>query len=881
MILNFFRRAILLLIAASLLSLSGCAALKGSKVDKAWQNVNAKFNGYFNARQLYSATEQNLNQNQEDDFSRILPVYKYGKEEDAKAAASNLDLVITKASSVIDKRPLSNYLDNSYFLIGKSYFLKQDYYAGIEIFQYVVSKYKRTELAYRSTLWIAKSYMELDQPEEAQAILSLVRSEKRYPEDVKMERDLTMAAINIDIGNYNSAIKPLQDAIPKVKKKQPKLRYKFILAQLLENAGKTDSANLLYREIIRKNPPYEIAFNARVNLARSVDVKSIAEANQVKKLLLKMLKDDKNIQFLDQIYFELGNLAMRQGNKEEAIGFYSQSARASTDNQNQKTLSYLTLADIYFKDKEFRFAKAYYDSASLTITEEYPDHEQVKLKKEVLDELVTNLLVVEREDSLQHLAGLSEEDLSEYIDSLIQARKLEKERLEALGEEESDYRSSGIPEFDDPINPLQGSEAGSSGFPLYNPSAMAVGYNEFQRKWGPRPLEDNWRRSKKAATMTTIEEEEDTVEATEDLASREGVDAEILENIPKEQQQYYLDIPLNPVQMNASDNRITESLFTVGNIYFEQLKDYEQAILVYNDLLERYPENRYALDVYYNLYKLYVETGDEQNANKYKKIIIDKFPESQYAMLLENPDAFMREFGSSNKDEELEADYQRAYDVYKLGDCDQLNKMAMAANAKYSLNYLKPKYDYLEVLCKGKSQDEEEFISNLQGIVDQYQNDRVSDHAQNVIRYLKAQGDTASASVSAIGSEGETDPGVYADNNKGNFYYMVSFPIEGGNIENIKSRFSDYNSKYFKIASLQVNSFLLDRETQVLLVKQFSNRDKAEKYFTGVTNDAEFRKSLKINSPEDFIISEANFKEVIKTKDLNSYLKFFRNQFKL
>ena len=104
------------------------------------------------------------------------------------------------------------------------------------------------------------------------------------------------------------------------------------------------------------------------------------------KSLRRMLRDSKNKDYLDQIYFALGDLEERMGNTDEALKLWALSAASSTVNNRQRARSYLALAEYYYNQPEYMTAWHYYDSASYLLDDRYPDYEVIRRRASDLGE---------------------------------------------------------------------------------------------------------------------------------------------------------------------------------------------------------------------------------------------------------------------------------------------------------------------------------------------------------------------------------------------------------------------------------------------------------------------------------------------------------------
>ncbi|NNF02781.1 MAG: hypothetical protein HKN22_08855 [Bacteroidia bacterium] len=347
--------SILALIVLSLAVVSGCSTKKSTIITRTYHNVTAHYNGYFNAREKVKAGAKKLDASTKDNYDRLLKVFKYGDKAAAKSVYPEMDLAIKKASVVIDRHSIyiddkehCAWIDDNFFLIGQAQFYKQDYWTAIETLKYVSAEYQDDPIRYKALVWLMKAYIELGKMPDTEYLIDFLRSRKDLERKVAEEFAATTAHYHIQLQEYEKAAEELSKALAISKKKKNKIRYTYIIAQLYQELNDYTNAFTYYNKVLKLNPPYEIAFNAKINRARSFDVNN-ADGEAVKKELYKMLKDDKNKDYLGQIYYALAGIAQNEGKEKDAINFYRLSIKNSETNSNQKAISYLELADIYFE----------------------------------------------------------------------------------------------------------------------------------------------------------------------------------------------------------------------------------------------------------------------------------------------------------------------------------------------------------------------------------------------------------------------------------------------------------------------------------------------------------------------------------------------------
>lgn len=874
--------------------LPACKGFKNTKLGHWYHNTTARFNGYFNAKEKMIVIEDNLFAQHVDNFNNIIDVFTIADDKSPKTVAGDADIVIKKCSRVIRKHDVSKWVKNCYFLIAKSNFYKRDYYTASETFEYVNDRYPNTKPGQESLIWIVRCSMELKKLNDAQGMLAVLEKNKKLSEDLKPYLHLVEADYYIRTEDYKRAAENMELALPHYHKKKFKTRYMFILAQLYQRLGENAKSEAYYKKVIKKNPVYELAFQSRLGLA---DVST--NNKEVEKYLNKLLKDEKNAAYYDQIYFVMAKTEIKQGNIPKAIDYLKLSAQASKLNRNQKAISFLMLADIYFKQPEYPLAKAYYDSAGKFIDPTYPGYDAFKARQSVLSDLITNLITIQQNDSFLMLAKMDSATLSKFIDNII-----EKEHQKALQQSSNMVNNSpgsgNNPAFNTPSsmadNFINQDESNAKAGYFYNPSALSMGYSDFINKWGNRPKADDWRRKNKPVANT--ENPNDKIDTLINNTAGNNTPSPTINqlsqaaNVPAAKQKYYVNIPFSQSAKNIDNAKIEQALINEANIYNNNLNDKAKAIQTYEELLQRYPNGNHMLEAHYDLYRIYSEDSSasaREKADFHKNFILKNYPGSTYATLISNPDELRAKFIERNKNEALEKLYQDAFDNYNSGNCDAIAKDEIEANSKVGINYLKARFAYLRTLCYGKSQTPQVFIDSLKAFNIKYPGNEVAKQVGLQINYLQEQINNAqkpagnnpapkSDSASAVVKKPEEEKSPYIKSMDEPHSYAIVFPKQS-NANVVKTAFSNYNTDNFADKKLDMLSFLLDNENQVLIIKTFDNAKDALAYSESIQRIPNFFSDLNIKTHQEFIISDTNLTTLVKQKKVSEYLKFYKDNY--
>ena len=870
-----------------IVAISACSPTKNNFFNRAYQNLVARDNPYFNAREKLKESVKTLNSAHIDDHTKVLDVYAYATEKDSKGLLPQMDEIYKKCSNVIQRRPLSKWIDDTYMLIGQSHFFKRDYFAALEVFQYVSTKYKDKNplKAKEAEIWIAKCYLYMDKPGEAEAVISLLMAEKNFPKELTGFLNATAAAVYIRQGKYISALPKMKIAVAEAKGRKQKVRYNYILAQLYEQAGQNGAAIAHYRQVIKRTPPYEFEFNSKLSIAKLYNPANKNAAKQVRRDFKKLLRDDKNIDYFDQIYYEMGNIEFREKKIPEAIKYYKQSVLASKSNQKQKALSYYALAKLYFAQPEYTLAQAHYDTLSTAMPPDFPDYKRIMDTRNVLSELIKNMTVIKTEDSLQAMAKLSPDDLEKKINLMLERekqRKAEEAKNKKLKDQQAQNQVNNTPP---PVNPIMSGGIGAWYF--YNPTSISQGKADFVRKWGDRKLEDNWRISSKEKELdlgdpNAVNADSSTTKGDDKkLEKEEAKEEDLMAKIPADKKKYYENLPTTTKALKESDSRIMEALYNLGVIYEEKLEDDKEATRSYDTLLKRYPGNKFEPEVLYRLYKIHTDARNQDLADKYKKQLLDKYPMSEYALILSGKGNRDR-----NTDKELEAYYQATYDHYKKYECDEVMRRASESDRLFPGSVLKPKFDLIRSFCIGRIVPQDSFKVVLQNVAESYPGTDVAQKAQQVIAAMKEMAERRRKdSLEALMPKDSLQAAKKSKNYDFSgaderHFYVIVMPLRGIAIGDLKAKVADYNSEFHQLEALQISALVLDENRQMFVVKEFPNDKKAMGYLKEFEETNKILQTFGITDYEHFIISSANFVKLLRSKNLQDYLEMYKQKFK-
>ena len=882
--------------------LLSCNPTRDRWINRNWHTLTGHYNVYFNGEKKFNDAMETLEKAHVDDFTKLIEVFPYGDETAQKSISGIMDEVSKKASLTIQLHNIGTFTDNAYLLMGKAQYFKRDYFSALEPFQYINSKYKDQGLRPVSTSWVAKCYMGLNKEGEAEAIMGLLMNEVdpiqlkgklansptaplKITKEDKAEIYATATFIALKQQNYLKAIEKLTIANSFENRKPRRIRYTYLLAQLYQLQGKNKEANKYFKKILTMIAPYNFEFNASINIARSYDSTDKSAVRKVRRSLKRMLDDDKNDGLYDQIYYELGNLEKKEKNIPQAIKYYKLSASKSTKNPNQKGLSFLSLATIYLEQPEYKLAQMYYDSAAASFKKDFKDYEAIMAKKTVLSELISNLIVIETQDSLQKLAALNKEQLEKKIDEWILARKTAADlKAKADKKQKEIDKSNELNQSMPAIVPtLSNSNEGAQWY-FYNPTIIASGSQEFfsSRKWGQRANVDYWRiaaKEKEAppADQNSPEQKQKTDSVSDNADSSDAPPIEKRKDLKKDissnRKAWIANVPFTNEELEKSNDKILEAYYNIGLVYDEKLNDQREAANSFNELLKRFNGNKFEPEVLYRLYKIYSKHKLTSNkAEECKSTLIAKYPQSPYAQILQG-----KSLATSNSDPNKEVNlfYEKMYAVYENGNFTETKSMYLEARKKFPGNTIQAKYDLLNALAIGKSESQENFKSALNSIVKEYPKTDVEERALGILDAIKRQ--MMASLPDSIRQELEPD---FVIEQPGGQYYVFAMKNDKADFTDFVAKITHFNEEYHQFENLRTNAIVSNDGYQLLVVKEFTDYNMGLAYIKDIEIIDFIKKQFNIETPyRHFIISVNNFKKMYKEQKLESYDKLFKKHY--
>lgn len=905
-----------LVIGAILISLvlAGCGTKKNTAMSRQWQAFNTRYNVYYNGHEHYVEQLKDMEAKYEDDYSRFLLTHPAEARADQQRPQPQGDFkrTIEKMQKAIQlhsikKKPtrrssspkekafrardeFNPFLHNAWMMMGEGQYMNGDFSGAAATFFYISKHFTwLPQTVTEARLWMALSYLALDWNYEAENALRLVKDKDLTNQNLKNLYNRAMGEYYIHTEKYEEAAPFIQKAAEKAKGTQRNRLY-FLLGQVYSQIGNRTLAYLAFKKAgAGASTPYRAKFNARI---KQSEVFSGTNIKKEVNSLLSMTKYSRNKEFLDQIYYAVGNLYLSRQDTAQAKKYYSLAVEKSTRNGIDKALAQLALGNIYFAESEYVKAQPCYSEAIPHLPVSFPDYKTLKLRSDVLDELALYAGNVHLQDSLLHLSTLSPEEqekaCQKLVDELVAREKKEAEeaaRQEYLAQQEGNQPNINNNQGVTPAVTLNSDKS----WYFYNTMTKNTGKTEFQRRWGARKLEDDWRRRNKSSfafeepSPDNDSEEEGNEEVAENNLSPEEAEKaakkEADENDPHNVAYYLKQIPSTEEEKTVANDIIQEGLYNEGIILKDRLEDFKAARKEFLRLEERYPDNIYRLDVYYNLYLMAIRSGNIAEADKWKDKIIEDFPESPYGTAMQDPEYF----DNLRRMNEIQEDmYERAYSAYLSDNNSRVHQITTEMEREYPLSKILPKFVFIDALSYLTEKDNDSFKNRLAELLQKWPETDMTEMAGNILKGLNA-GRVPNAGLSnsrgmvwSMRLSNDSVP-VAGDGQPANFerdpdkpqYLVLVFPRDSVNANQLL-----YDVARFNFSSFVVRDFDLEPmsfgNVGLLIVKGFDNLKQLEHY-RSVMGKSQF------TIPEEVrpvMISKANFELLLR--EGRSFEEYFR-----
>lgn len=858
-----------------------CSTEKNTFINRTYHSTTARYNGYFNATILLDEAMKTYVNSLKEDYYNLIPIYPVPNEEEVVGMYPAIDTAIAKCTKVIQRHSMpsndqpskkkeehNKWIDENWTTVGIADFYRRDYEGAMKSFLYVRKFYKNDPSLYVGELWMARVNIEtnhlpeatlnlanldkaLFQEAEAKADKEKKKQAKekkvaKFPKKILFDLWKTKAYLELKKNNDKDAITNLETSLKFAKKQYDKARVNYILGQLYERNGNRDAAKKAFSKVLKYNCPYQMEFNARLKRAfNNGDEKT-------KKQLLKMLRDEKNAEYKDQIYYALAAIELNHGRKDIAKQYLTKSAFYSTTNARQKGMSYEKLGNLSFEERNYVSAQKYYDSCVTVMPANYPNGDGIKNKAIKLADLVVAVETAQYEDSVQRVAQLSKEEQEKYVSKII---KKEKEEEAARKKRDAER----LVELQKAQAAANNSNSGKWYFT--NPKLRATGFDEFKKQWGNRENEDDWRRSEKIVFAVDLNVNPEDSSGTNVLASNANINQDSLKEA-----NYLANIPNTPDALSASNERLLSALYKAGVIYKDQLNEPQLAKAQFDKIMDRKLIHLYDMSAAFQSYKM-SETKNPSEADTYKQYILTRYPDSDYANYLKDPDFFV-------KRKEMEALAEQEYiaylDRYNRGVYYPVINKANNVIEKEKDNKFRSKYMLLKALSLGMiNEDKTEMKIALDTLIASYPGTPESKKAAELLLVIK-NGVSANIPANFV----KESIFKFEENAKA----MVIVFLDAKTTSNLaKTRIANFNKEYASRNKLKVNSKIYGTDQSIVLIQDFESMDDAQNYIRLYKRTKDHL--LDLQNAKIIGITQENLVILFQTQKLDEYEMFFEENY--
>lgn len=908
--------------ATVLVAATGCSTKNNTSRTRWWHAFNARYNTYYNGSQAFidgSIEKENANQ---DNFTDIIPLYMVGNKNSVSIGRANFDRAIEKSEKAIKlhsikrrpewkksrrktakdiewlgRREYNPFLWKAWLLMGKSQFQTGRFDEAAATFSYM-SRLYATQPAINgiARAWLAKSYVELGWLYDAEDVITKMRRDTMHYR-ARADWDYAMTDYHVRAGHYGEAIPYLRKVIKHERRKKQKAREWYLMGQLQAQLGRRDEAYRAFRRVVRLNPPYQLEFNARI---AQTEVMAQGRAKQMVRRLRRMAASDNNKEYLDQVYYAIGNIYMAQKDTVRAISAYEQGCKKATRSGIEKGVLLLRLGDIYWERERYSDAQRCYGEAIGLLDKERPDYPQLSERSKVLDELVPYTEAVHLQDSLQALAAMPEAERNKAIDRVIEAlKKKEKEEKRAAQEAEAEkvqQRQGAIGNRNSQRPNQQGTQqnARETTWYFYNQMAVNQGKAQFQQQWGKRENVDDWQRVNR--TVVNMHQTGGEGEATDsatvaggapegelaaggDTGKPEEAVPDSAASDPHKREYYLAQIPFTAEQKAESDNAIKDGLFYSGVIFKDKLGNLPLGEKALTRLTTQYTDYEKNDEAWYHLYLLYSRMGLTAKAGDCLAKLQGLYPESKWTTLLSDP-YFVENarFGEHIED----SLYAATYEAFKADRMQEVRGNAKVSAERFPLGANRAKFVFIEGLGLLSEGDAKGCVANMTEVVEKHPESEVATMAGMIIKGVQEGrtlhggrfdiGDVWSRrSAGTAGSDSTAGDTLSRERNTG-FIFMLAYQPDSVNVNQLLYEMARYNFTNFMVRNFDIATDD-DNGISRMMVSGFLSYDEALQYARQLYGNKDMAKRLA--GCRRIIISEDNLKLLGTKYSYVDYEKFF------
>lgn len=836
------------------LVLTACSIEQNTITSNFFHNLTAHYNGYFYAKEGAREVEKMILKSLDDDHNKILLLYPRLDTVLAKTYKKNTEEIIKMASKSIQYHPNSRWVNDNYLMVGLARLYACDYQNAILTFKYVNTKSQNIHLRHAALLNLVRTFTEMGDHDRAEEAFHFLEKEKLNRTNQK-KLYLEKANYYQTRGDYNNMVSNLSKADSLLTRQDRKGRIYFIVGQVYQKLNFNAEAYNYYKKCLATNPDYEIDFYARLNMAQVAQLENKKDVRLVRKQFDKLLKDSKNQEFKDKIYFELGEFEKKQGHLTEAISEYKLAAHAGK-NKRVQGMSFLRIGQINFDSlKKYKPAKLYYDSAVASLPKDFENIDNIKKRQSILGEFVKYTETITLNDSLLALSTLDTAALHRRLDSISKTK--EKKTIASKKKK----KKSVVSENPSANNSLTGNPAGDSNTSDWyfgSPDLIATGQSEFQRIWGSIPLEDNWRRSGRSASLNdpTQTVAQTNIKTPPRPDDKQNIKPEAKVDVVAE---LYAQLPHTDDQRKELLGKIEDAYFHLGDLYYFNLNEKDNASVSYEKLLSRFPQSERTPEVLYKLYLIHREKGDGL-ADSYAERLQKDFPTSTFARILINPDYIKETTALAEKQKLI---YKEAYSQFQQNKLkaamDKVNEALALGETSFT-----SQIELLKILITGRTEDVTRYQFELGEFINKYPKDPLKKYAEQLV-----------ASSKTLLDKLEKAKGIkFSSTLTGPHFFVVIYNSADRITNPVVDALEKFNVSQFSKLKLTTSNIGMDEKTLTMCV-EFPDKESVMSYYYKFLDEVAVAKPFSNYKFYNFVITKDNFQIFYRTKSLDEYLTFF------
>ena len=899
------------------MAVASCSTKKNTSMTRRWHAFTGRYNTYYNGTVAYIDASLEKEKGNKDNFTERIPLYTVGNKESRDLGKAGYDLAIEKSQKTIQlhsikakpqwnksrrktpkdiewlsRKEYNPFIWRAWMLMGRSQFYKGEFDEAAATFAYMSRLYKGQPSIYgKARAWLAKCFIENNFLYDAEDV---IRNMQRDSIDWRAQKewDYTLCDYYLHTEELDKAAEYLRKVIKHEMRSKQRAREYYLLGQIEGAMGNKQQAYAAFKKVLRQHPPYVLAFNARISMT---EVLAEGQAKKMISRLKRMARNRNNSEYLDQVYYAIGNIYLAEKDTANAISAYEKGNEKATRSGIEKGVLLLHLGDLYWALEKYGDARRCYGEAIGLLDKDRPDYEELSNRSKILDELVPYTDAIHLQDSLLELSVMDEDARNEAIDRVIKALREKEKEEEAKAAEQQVAELQQKYGNNSPLNNNQPppmpvmNTGGSTSWYFYNPQLVLQGKQTFQRTWGKRDNVDDWRRFNKTVVENVFEtddslevmtdEQRDSIAVVEEERQKEEERMDSAVNDPHKREYYLAQIPFSEEAKAAAHEVIKDGLYNSGVIFKDKLDNLPLSKKQFDRLMKDYPEYDPKDELYYHLFLLHSRADEHDIAQSYVDSLSQYYPESKWTILLTDPYfADNARFGKEMED----SLYGATYEAFRADRFTEVYGNSEISGKRFPLGDNRDRFIFIEGLTRLNDGNPDACLEAMQLVVSEYPQSKVSEMAGMIINGVKAGRQLRGSNFdlanmwdrrNILMNEGDSlaETGLSKDRDV-NFNFIFAYAPDSLDENRLLFQMARYNFTNFL-----VRNFVMTIEDSYgmhhMVVSGFRNFDEARQYSRLLLHQESIKKASAGARP--FVISEANLALINGRYSYNDYDSFY------